>query len=166
MNRLRKFTHNSRAKLVIASYSKIIKKNYKVLDIGSYNGFVADKIRQHFKCHVECADLKNDLEYDMYFNLIKDSTINVPYKSFDIAMINDTLHHIPFDEQMNIIKESQRVSKKVLIFETNPCIAIKFMHFLNILEGMHSSRKLYWRNLLEWVKVINGLSTLLDMGVV
>ncbi len=156
MNILRKITHSLRANIIINNYKNIIKPNHRVIDIGTDSGFIANKIKKAFNCEVECCDITNNLKYDMQFHLINDSKIGVADKSFDIAMLNDTLHHVPLDSQIKLIKEAERISKKVLIFEAKINFVVWITDKLDELKGMPCP--MAHRDINEWKTVLHDFT--------
>jgi ubiquinone/menaquinone biosynthesis C-methylase UbiE len=112
-----------------------IDKNTKVLDIGAGNGYVSYIIRKKFGCKVYCADILKYLEYNFPFAMIKNNKIPFKNKFFDVAIINDTLHHMEKNIQIAMVKEATRVAKKVLIFETKRTITAMILD--NIMSRIH-----------------------------
>jgi len=100
---------------------------------------------------MECADVENFLDYDFKFHYINDFRIKVKDKSFDIAMINDTLHHIPYTKQIKLIREAQRVSKKTLIFESDGVVAEAMDVYFN--KGKMGT-SLSFRSLQSWINIL------------
>lgn len=160
MNLLRKITHNIRGKVIINNYKNMIASSDKVIDIGSNTGFIAKQVYDCFKCNMECSDVINNLECNLPFHLIKDFKIDVPDKSFDIAMINDVLHHVQSDKQLLIIKEAERISKKVLIFETQYNFIVEIIEKINERKGMPCPRAFRdlggWKILLKDFKCVEA----------
>jgi ubiquinone/menaquinone biosynthesis C-methylase UbiE len=152
MNLFRKFTHSIRAGVIIDNYKDIIKPHHKVIDIGCDTGYMAKKIGDKLFCKIECADIVNNLEYDMPFYLIKDFKMDIPDKKFDIAMINGVLHHVGLNDQLKLIKEVERISKEIVIFEDQFNFVVGIMDALNKLEGMPCP--LAHRNLQDWRRLL------------
>jgi|TARA_B100002003_G_scaffold249914_1_gene287537 ubiquinone/menaquinone biosynthesis C-methylase UbiE len=121
--------------MIIDACKADINKKTKVLDIGAGNGYVSHIIQKKFGCNIYCADILKYLEYNFPFSLIKDNKIQFKNKSFDVAIINDTLHHMPKNIQIAMIKEATRVAKKVLIFETKRTITAMVLD--NIMSRIH-----------------------------
>ena len=120
--KLANFTSRIRARLIAKSFNRELVTGSEILDIGCGTGVVLKELANifPFKKMMGC-DIENYLITDIPFKIQKDSSI-LPFKNnqFDIAMFNDVLHHIPFEEQKILINESVRVSKKVIIFELLP----------------------------------------------
>ena len=153
---IRRFTHKQRGKLIIQSYTGIIKSRHKVLDIGCYDGTITKNLQEHFNCDMECADICNFLDYSFKFHFIEDfKIVGVEDTTFDIAMINDTLHHIPYENQIRLIKEAQRVSKKVLVFESYGILTKAMDVFMN--KGKMEIA-LSFRKSNEWLKILKDFS--------
>ena len=100
------------------SFKRYINKDSKVKDIGAGNGFISEYIRQKTGCQIYCSDVMDYMELDLPFTLIKDNKLPFEKKEFDIAIMNDVLHHMPVDVQSIMLKEATRIAKKVLIVET------------------------------------------------
>ena len=152
LNPIRKFTHGLRTQLIINTYKNIIKPNDRVADIGCDTGFVGFHIAKALHCTVEGIDLENHLEYKIPFHGISNFKTKLPDQSFDAVMINDTLHHVSFDRQMELINEAQRISRKVLIFESQLNWAVWITDYLNEKRKMsapNANRDLEgWQNFL------------------
>jgi hypothetical protein len=41
-------------------------------------------------------------------------------RRFDTALLIDTLHHVPYNEQIILIREAKRVADRVIIWESEP----------------------------------------------
>lgn len=115
---MRKLGTGVRMRMIAKCCNGNISSNAKVLDIGAGNGYVSNYIQNKFGCKMYCADILNYLEYNFPFYKISGNKLPFKNKFFDMAMINDTLHHMGERTQMAMLKEAARVAKKVLIFET------------------------------------------------
>jgi len=86
----------------------------------------------------------------------------LPFKdnAFDITMLNDVLHHSDYHEEL--IEECLRVSKKLLIFETQKSRFVKFAdRVLSKLVHKEMNTPLNFRTLDEWKDLFDkiGLET-------
>jgi len=115
---MRKLGTNIRMQMIAGCCTGIANRNTKVLDIGAGNGYVSNYIQNKFGCRMHCADILNYLEYDFPFYKISGDKLSFKNKFFDMAMINDTLHHMDEKTQTAMLKEAARVAKRVLIFDT------------------------------------------------
>ena len=115
---MRKLGTNIRMQMIAKCCRGNINNKSKVLDIGAGNGYVSYYIQNKFGCEMHCADVLNYLEYNFTFYKIFGKNLQFKDKYFDVAMINDTLHHMEEESQIAMLKEAARVAKKVLIFET------------------------------------------------
>lgn len=148
-----------RSKLVVKYFKPWIKRNQKVLDIGSGTGITSKVVAESFKVAVTGCDVKDYLIYDMPFYPIP-KTGKLPFhkKEFDLAMLNDVLHHVDKQYQVQIIKEALRVAKKVLIFEAEPTISAKV--FDTVLNKFHYSSlyaPLSFRSGSDWQKLFSSM---------
>ncbi|MEO9141609.1 MAG: class I SAM-dependent methyltransferase, partial [Polyangiaceae bacterium] len=87
-----------------------------MLDLGCGNGAIGKAVEGRFGASVVCADIENFLEYDVPFHKIT-GKLEFADDSFDFAMFNDVLHHIPKPSQLEAILEAVRVARKLLIFD-------------------------------------------------
>lgn len=117
-----KFTSGYRTKLIISVYRRWIKPKNTILDIGCGTGVVTKILGEYFTSQITGADIKNYLIYKIPFLRISNGKIPSKGKIFNIALLNDVLHHIDKENQVDVLKEALRISKKVLIFEFEPTI--------------------------------------------
>lgn len=117
-----KLTGSYRTKLIISAYKNWLKTGDCVLDIGCGTGIVAKYLKDYFKIKITGCDIKNYLIDKIPFIKINENKIPVKSNSFDVAFINDVLHHIKKEDQAQIIKEAVRTAKKVFIFEFEPTL--------------------------------------------
>jgi len=115
---MKKLGTNIRMRMIAECCSGYINNKTKILDIGAGNGYVSYYLQNKFGCKMHCADIMNYLEYDFPFSKISSTKLSFKDNSFDVAMINDTLHHMKEEPQIAMLKEAIRVAKKVIIFET------------------------------------------------
>lgn len=153
-----KATSSYRGKLIVQSYQNWLKKNDMVLDIGCGNGIITNLLKQSFEINITGCDIKNYLVYKISF--IKITNGHLPYKKvFDVALLNDVLHHIPEDGQEMLIRQALKVADRVLIFEVEPTIMGKVADIvLNKLHYGSLKTPLTFRNIDEWKKLFKKLS--------
>lgn len=155
-----KITSPYRIKIVISAYGYWLKKDEKVLDLGCGNGIVSSALKEYYLIDILGCDLKNYLTEDIPFLQIK-SGEHLPFanKSFDAILLNDVLHHLPYQKQQSIIRESLRVAKKVLIFEAEPTFLAKITDIiLNKFHYDSLSTPLSFRSKRDWELLFKNLS--------
>ncbi len=148
-----------RSKLIVKSFKPWIKKKQKILDIGCGTGITAKVIIEDFKVNVTGCDLENYLAFDIpFYKISKNGKLPFKDKTFDVAMLNDVLHHVDKAYQTYIIKEALRVAKKVLIFEDKPTISAKvFDTILNKLHYSSLDAPLTFRSSKGWSELFNSI---------
>ncbi len=121
-----------RLHLQVDAYKGQISSGSRILDFGCGNGAVSIAIARQFQAAVAGADIQDFLHYNLPFFLSRDRRLSdiFGYKSFDIVIMNDMLHHICGDRQLSYIQEAKRIGKKVLIVETYPTRLAKFLDIL------------------------------------
>ena len=131
-----KFGTNIRMQMIAKCCKGCITDKTKILDIGAGNGYVSHYLQNKFGCRIYCADILNYLEYNFPFYKISNDKLPFKSKSFDVAMINDTLHHMKEKSQTAMLEEAARVAKKVLIFETERTFIAMFLD--RIMSKIHN----------------------------
>lgn len=162
------FTLIFRAQRIIEAYKGLISSDSKVLDVGCGNGVIGGMIRESFGCRMAGADILKYAVTDTPFFLIKDG-YTLPFKDgeFDVAMLNDMLHHMPYDNQIRILKEALRVAKTVLIFEVKPTLYAKFTDWLaNKIHNIHMRISLTHRKKEVWEELFRGLGVSFETRVI
>ena len=153
-----KITSSYRCKLIIQAYKKYLKKDCRVLDVGSGNGIITKLLMDRFSIKVIGSDVKNYLIYDIPFIEINGKELPFSNNEFDVVMLNDVLHHIPYHDQEKLISESARVAKRVLIFEAKPTILGKITDIiLNKYHYGDLNVPLSFRNIENWQKLFKKL---------
>lgn len=144
-----------RARKIADIYKNHIKSKEKVLDIGCGNGRMAKEIKSILNLDIELTGT-DVLNYNpgFKFKIIENNRIPFKNKEFDSAMLNDVLHHIPMNRQIDIIKEAIRVSDKVLIFEVADTFSGKIVDIItNKLNDLRVKLPLSMRRLDGWIKL-------------
>lgn len=122
-----KFSHNHRVEILSQHFSDIIKKFFKtseqikLLDVGCGDMSITEKIcLSDNRIIPVCIDVftlpekfKGEKRWSKY---LKFNGRNIPFpdKHFEIAILSDVLHH-DFRNAYNLLRESVRVSKYVLV---------------------------------------------------
>lgn len=146
-----------RSKVLIRAIRPHIFHSAKVLDIGCGNAFIANEVRQTFSCKLTGTDVLAYLSYDIPFKLMSaPDRLDFRTKEFDFGLIVDTLHHVEFDTQINVIKESLRVCRTVLVFEVAPTwLAKKLDIGLNKIHNPKMNLCLSHRHRTDWLEFFN-----------
>lgn len=155
-----KFTSTYRGALIKSIYKKWLKQNEKILDIGCGTGIISLYLADNLSVQIIGCDVKNYLSVPIPFIRIQNS-YKLPFEknSFDSCMLNDVLHHLEKSQQKRLIKETLRISSKVLIFEMKKTFSAKvFDIMLNKFHYGDLKTPLSFRNKAEWIKIFNNLS--------
>ncbi len=154
-----KITTSYRFRLIINTYRDWLKRNDRVLDIGCGNGIISKLLINNLRIQITGCDIKNYLIYNIPFVKFNGSKLPFKKNEFDAVILNDVLHHLPYLEQDNLIKESSRVARKVFVFEAEPSITGKIADI--ILNKFHYGdlyAPLTFRNIEDWQKLFKKLS--------
>lgn len=148
-----------RSKLIVKHFREWIKNNQKILDIGCGTGITTKVVIENFKISVTGCDVVNDLVFDIpFYRISKNDRLPFKNKSFDLAMLNDVLHHVDKSHQTHIIKEALRVAGKVLIFEAEPTLSAKiFDTILNKLHYSSLNTPLTFRSASAWQELFSSM---------
>jgi len=145
-----------RARHIGRSIAPYLSQNSKVLDIGCGNGVVTLELRNIFGFDISGTDVAKYLKKNIPFTQMKTATqLDFEDKHFDVGLINDVLHHIAYDNQVELIQEAARVCKMVLIFEAKPSQpAFFFDKVLNRIHNKDMPIPLTFRHQEDWEKAI------------
>ncbi len=148
-------TLKHRAAMVNVAIAPFIKQGRKVLDIGCGNGVVSDEIRGHFGCVLTGTDIMEYLKRDIPFKKMPDiKTLPFQDREFDTGLLIDVLHHVPFDMQLPLVRETRRVCRDVLIFEVKPTLLAKAVDMaVNLIHNAKMPILLTHRTANLWVKL-------------
>jgi ubiquinone/menaquinone biosynthesis C-methylase UbiE len=124
----------------------------KVLDIGCGNAVVGHEVQQSFGCRLTGTDVLSYRKRDIPFKLMPSPCqLDFADGEFDIGLLVDVLHHIPFDTQHLVIEESLRVCKGVLVFEVAPTWIAKALDIaMNKIHNSEMNLCLTHRNHAGW----------------
>ena len=151
------FTQKYRSRIVIKVLNKFLSKGKSVLDIGCGNGVVSYEIKKYFNCSLYGTDIQNYLKRDISFKKIgRGYMLNFDDKEFDVGLIIDVLHHLPFDMQIKLVKEALRVCSEVLIIEDKPTLIGKIIDIL--INKIHNAKMpitLTFRTKEEWARLFS-----------
>ena len=126
------FTIKYRASLIANAYKDFLGPSKKVLDIGCGNGIVGAEVAKQTGASISGTDIMEYLKMPIPFRkIINEEKIPYDDNSFDVAMINDVLHHMPYEQQGKILREALRVSPTVLAFELEPTPLTRFLDWLS-----------------------------------
>lgn len=126
-----------RSEFVIKAYEGWIPKGSKVIDIGCGDAIITDELRKHFKCDIVGADIIDSRKRSIPLEL---AIRQVPDNSFDIAMLNEMLHHCK--NWQEVLTEAKRVAHKVLILESEPTL---YAHVICVITNIVHYGKPNWR---------------------
>lgn len=159
MLKLTELTSIFRTKLMITAYVGWVKKGEKALDIGCGTGVAGKYLMDHLNLEVTGCDVKNYLVCSIPFIKIENNKLPVKNTYYDIAFLNDVLHHVNQTTQISILKEALRVAKKVLIFEAEPTFTAKLVDILlNKYHYDNLNTPLTFRGLNNWKDLFKKLS--------
>jgi ubiquinone/menaquinone biosynthesis C-methylase UbiE len=150
------WTIQYRANIIASAYKDFLKNGTRVLDVGCGNGIVASKIAEMSGASIKGTDIMGYVKTAVPFTQMPDEeTLPFADNSFDVAMINDVLHHMPFDQQGKIIREALRVSPLVLAFELEPTPLTRFLDWLsNKIHNWHMRIPFTFRRSYEWAEYL------------
>lgn len=158
-----------RAKRIGRFYKDYLKTGDKVLDIGCGSGGIMIAL-QHvlgIKLDLTGTDLV-DYSPPFKIKLIKNKG-KLPFKDkeFDTTMLNGVLHHVPYQEQMRLIKEAIRVSNKVLIEEFPNTFSTRVIDVItNKIADTNADLTLSMRNLEEWISIFKQNNFKFRYGII
>lgn len=168
MINLSNLTSRYRANLIINTYKKWLKVGEKVLDIGCGNGVVSSQLQDNLKIDLTGCDVMSYLIRNIKFLKMTNQN-RLPFKknSFDVAMLNDVLHHTSWANQRRILREALRVADEVLIFEVKPTkLAIITDYLINKFHNENMNVPFTFRSVNEWKRLFDKLSVECEYSIV
>lgn len=160
MSSLTEKTSKYRFKLIRKAYKTWLKQGENCLDIGCGDGIISDNLIHYYKVKITGCDVLSYLVKKIPFVYMKKKD-ELPFKKneYDCSMLNDVLHHMEKRDQIKIIKEALRVSKRVLIFEDKPTLTGKVADIIaNLIHNHNMKVPLTFRNISEWEKIFISLN--------
>jgi SAM-dependent methyltransferase len=153
------FTITYRARRIFQGYEDWLKPGQAVLDVGCGNGVVGAMLAEQFQCKVTGTDILNYVKTGLPFVKLTDGG-DLPFEagSFDTVMLNDMLHHVPWDGQEHLLREALRVGRQVQVFEVEPSAYVSFTDWLpNKVHNPLMRISLSHRSAKGWQEVFKGM---------
>lgn len=145
--------HDWRWSLTKPYFKRIIEQKSKILDIGAGDLYLSSVMRDELNCDVAGVDIKDYRSNLVDFKLITNNKIPFSDNSFDYAIFNCVLHHIPKEKQESIIREAKRVAKNLIVFDDNP----GFWRLIDALLNKQPIKTFGHRKVNDWVEFFNRL---------
>lgn len=156
---LTKATSSYRFKLITKAYKSWLKKGDLAVDIGCGNGIISKLLMDQFAIKLTGCDVKNYMVHNLPFKKIGGNQLPFGENEFDVALLNDVLHHIPFEIQESLIKKAINVAKVVLIFDAEPTVLGKISDVvLNKYHYGDLKVPLSFRSIKDWQKLFKKLN--------
>lgn len=113
---------------------KYVSKNDKILDVGGGEGTYSAELKKR-GYDVVCVDINEEyIEKSKKKGIesyVMDATsLDFPEKSFDVVLLFEVIEHI--DDFIKVLRESKRLSKKLIIITTPNCSGIDELKFFNL----------------------------------
>ena len=147
------------ANKTFAHLQHYITQKDKILDVGSGNGFISEKIRKEIGARVIPIDVGNFSE-NGHKPIIFDG-VSIPFhdNTFSTSIVCFVLHHAR--HPLKLLQEIKRVTiEKIIIFEDTPetllDIVLTYGHWIGSLIK-YRSRKMQFKPDAEWKKIFNTL---------
>lgn len=152
-------TGQYRYKLIFSAYKNWVKSGDNILDVGCGTGIITKLLMEDFSVTITGCDVRNYLIYNIPFMKIKAGKLPVKDHSFDTILLNDVLHHIDKNKQTEILTETVRVARKLLIVEAEPTFMGKVADIiLNKYHYGNLKTPLSFRTKAEWQRIFKSLS--------
>lgn len=149
-------TQKYRAKILISGLKYLLSNKDKILDIGCGNGVITKELMNYFDCRIVGTDILDYRNRGIEFDFIKmDKMTLLPFgfQSFDAGILTDVLHHLPKENQADLLHEGLRVCKKLYLFESENTFIVRLIDVvMNWLDNPDIPVPLALRNLDEWIK--------------
>lgn len=151
------FTLKYRSRIIISAYKDWISNSDRVLDIGCGNAVVSEELKKHFQCLIVGTDVLDYRKRVLPFKAVLSGN-KLPFENreFDVSMFNDTLHHC--SDWKTLFNEAIRVSKRVLIFETESSLLAKLLDsFINRVHNPNMNQAINLMKTEEWIDCFRDL---------
>ena len=150
-------TQRWRASIIADAYRTTMVGGERVLDIGCGNGVVGTYLSESLGVQITGTDISNYLSCDIpWVSMTGMEELPFPSGAFDVAMLNDVLHHCANPE--GVIAEAGRVAGTVLIFEDCRTLLLKFVDvWVNRLYHTAMPCPLSFQTRNEWLSTFNRL---------
>ncbi len=104
-----------RINTIISEITPYLRKNDRILDIGSGSCVVARRLKDS-GCKITLLDVVDKSVYSDFRPIIYDGrNISFPDNSFDIAVLITVLHHTR--EPIGVLREAARVAPRIIVME-------------------------------------------------
>lgn len=150
------FTTTIRFRILLKAYRNWIKNGDRIIDVGCGNGIITKLVEDYFQADITACDINNYLIYNLPFINLREKKLSSMKRKFDVAMLNDVLHHIPKEAQEKLLLDCLKITNKVLIFEAEPTLFGKVAdiilnkHHYNSLDVPLSFRKINeWQDMFK-----------------
>lgn len=160
MAKLADITTPLRAHIIAKTYKSWLGKKTKVLDVGCGTGVVGDELSKSLGIKISGCDTDKYIIRKIPFKKME-SAKHLPYEphSFDSVMFNDVLHHTDYKTQKELIVDSTRLAKSVLVFELKPTFIGRALDFLlNKIHNPNMEIPFTYRKKGEWEKLFRSLN--------
>lgn len=159
MLKLAHITSKYRSLLIANTYKSWIAPQKKVLDIGCGNGVVSLSLQEKLNISVTGCDVITYVSKQLpYIQMSSEDKLPFGNKTFDVAMFNDVLHHMPKNNQKKLLAEAFRVASVVVIFEVQPTLRGKIFDFLlNKIHHMTMRIPFTFRTISGWTTLFDEL---------
>ena len=159
-----KFKTTYRANIIAKSYSTYIHAFDNVIDIGCGSGIVGLALARALQCQVTGTDILDYLRVPMPIKIMSaPHIVPFPSHSFDVAMLNEVLHHMDFENQKTVIREALRVADRVVVFEMRHTY---FSRVMDILFNKNNNRNVAtpftFRSFDQWRELFGELGRCVD----
>jgi len=159
MNKIKKLAHYWRWRVIRGQFKEFVKPNTKIIDIGAGDLYLSSLMEKELNCEVVGVDIKEyKTDYTDYIKriIIKNNKLPFKDKTFDYAVFNGVLHHIPKQEHTEILNEAKRVANNLIIIEDYPTLLSKFIDIVSI-SNINVPTPLTHRHTKEWIELLNKL---------
>jgi ubiquinone/menaquinone biosynthesis C-methylase UbiE len=149
-----------KAKAICQIYQPWLKTQSTALDVGCGDGLISQKLKIQFNIKLTGCDVCNYLLYDIPFSIMtNEAKLPFPDHHFDTVIFTDVLHHTSTSNQIKLLNEAVRVTKKnILIYEVQPTInAYIADYILNKISNPWISITLTFKNIKKWREIFKTI---------